>query len=108
MMSRRSRIGEPSWRRLNSSDPSGARPRRSASNASFSWSTRRNSSVAVEPSMPSPSRRILDAGQLDEDAVEALALHDGLGHAELVDAVAQRQRVLLDREVLALADRGLA
>ena len=50
-------------------------------------------------------RRILDAGQLDEDAVEALALHDGFGDAELVDAIAQRQRVLLDREVLALADR---
>ena len=52
-------------------------------------------------------RGILDAGQLDEDAVESLALHDGFGHAELVDAIAQRQRVLLDREVLALADRGL-
>ena len=52
-------------------------------------------------------RRILDARQLDEDAVEALALHDGLGHAELVDAVAQRHRVLLDREILPFADRRL-
>ena len=51
--------------------------------------------------------RILHARQLHEDAVEALPLHDGFGDAELVHAIAQRQRVLLDREVLPLADRGL-
>ena len=48
--------------------------------------------------------RILHAGQLHGDAVDALARHDRLGHAELVDAVAQRGDVLLDREVLALLD----
>ena len=70
-------------------------------------STRWNSSVAVEPSTRFAVAGILDAGQLDEDAVEALPLHDGLGHAELVDAIAQRHGVLLDREILALANRGL-
>ena len=48
-------------------------------------------------------RRVLHAGQLHDDAVQALALHHRLGHAELVDAVAQRHGVLLDREIAALA-----
>src|SRR5690606_30425903 len=51
--------------------------------------------------------RVRHAGQLHEDAVQALALYDRLGHAELVDAVTQCQRVLLDCEILPLADRGL-
>ena len=50
--------------------------------------------------------RILHAGQLHVDAVETLALHDRLGHAQLVDPVAQRRDVLLDRVVLALAHLG--
>ena len=52
--------------------------------------------------------RVLDAGQLNQDPVEALALHDGLGDAELVDAIAHRQHVLLDREILTLANRDLS
>ena len=47
--SRRSKYGRPSFI-FASSRPSGARPRRSASAASFSVSTRWNSSVAVAPS----------------------------------------------------------
>src|SRR5262245_66346340 len=47
---------------------------------------------------------ILNARKLDEDAVEALPLHDGLCNAELVDAIAQRHGVLLDRKILTLAD----
>ena len=39
-------------------------------------------------------RGVLHAGQLHDDAIEALALHDGLGDAELVDAIAQRGDVL--------------
>ena len=46
---------------------------------------------------------VLHAGQLHHDAVEALALHDGLGDAELVDAIAQRGDVGGDGEVAALA-----
>ena len=42
-------------------------------------------------------------GSCTDDAVEALALHDGLGYAELVDAVAQRGDVGGDGEVAALA-----
>ena len=79
-----------------------------ASTGSFSVSTRWNSSVAVEPSTRFASPGSCTPGSCDEDAVEALALHDGFRDAELVDAVAQRERVLLDREVLALAQRGLA
>jgi hypothetical protein len=51
--------------------------------------------------------RVLDARQLHEDTVEALPLHDGFRDAELVHAVAQRERVLLNREVLALFERRL-
>ena len=47
---------------------------------------------------------ILHAGQLHDDAVEALAGDDRLGDAEFVDAIAQRGDVLLDREVLPLLD----
>ncbi len=46
---------------------------------------------------------VLHAGKLHDDAIEALALHDGLGHAELVHAVAQRGDVRGDREVAPLA-----
>ena len=35
---------------------------------------------------------------------DALPRHDRLGHAQLVDAIAQRRDVLLDREVLALLE----
>jgi hypothetical protein len=47
-------------------------------------------------------RRVLGAGQLHDDAPLALALDDGLGDAQGVDAVAQRGDVLLQREVLDL------
>ena len=47
--------------------------------------------------------RIAEARRLHQNAVDALALDDRLGHAELVHAVAQRHEVLLDRVVLALA-----
>ncbi|MCY1497592.1 hypothetical protein D9M68_315580 [compost metagenome] len=40
---------------------------------------------------------VLHAGQLDHDAVGALALHQRLGHTQLVDAVADGGEVLLDR-----------
>src|SRR5687767_4814414 len=50
---------------------------------------------------------ILDAGQLDQNAVEPLPLDHCLGDAELIDAVAQGHGVLLNREILALANRGL-
>src|SRR5690606_34992105 len=52
-------------------------------------------------------RRILDTGKLHENPVEALTLHDGLGHAELVHAVTQRDGVLLAREILPVADHRL-
>ncbi len=48
--------------------------------------------------------RVLNAGQLHEYAVEPLPRHDGLGNAQLVDTVAQGRDVLLDCEVLPLAD----
>ena len=48
--------------------------------------------------------RVLHAGQLHHDAVAALLLDHRLGHAELVDAVAQRREVLVDRVVLHLLD----
>jgi hypothetical protein len=47
-------------------------------------------------------RRVLGAGQLHDDAPLALALDDGLGDAQRVDAVAQRGDVLLQREALDL------
>ena len=47
---------------------------------------------------------ILHAGQLHDDAVEALAGDDRLRDAEFVHAIAQRGDVLLDREVLPLLD----
>ena len=47
--------------------------------------------------------RVLHAGQLHDDAIETLPLHDGLGHAERVHAVAQRGDVGGDGEVAALA-----
>ncbi len=51
---------------------------------------------------------VLHAGQLHDDAVRALLLDDGLGHAQLVDAVAQDGDVLRDRAVLdALLRLGL-
>ena len=49
---------------------------------------------------------VLHAGQLHHDAVQALLLDHGLGHAEFVDAVVQRGDVLLERLFLHPA-RGL-
>ena len=43
---------------------------------------------------------ILHPRQLHHHAIRARLLHDRLGHAELVDAVAQRGDVLLQRELL--------
>ena len=50
--------------------------------------------------------RIVDAGQLDDDAVaaDALARDHRLGDAEVVDAVADRLHRLVDRQV---ADLGV-
>ena len=48
---------------------------------------------------------VLHARQLDHDAVGALALHQRLGHAKLVDAIAHRGEVLLDR-IFADAGQG--
>ena len=45
-------------------------------------------------------RRVLHAGQLHDDTVGARLLHDRLGHAQLVDAIAQGGEVLLQGEVL--------
>jgi hypothetical protein len=50
--------------------------------------------------------RVLHAGQLHDDAVQALLLDHRLGHAEFVDPVVQRGDVLLERGVLQAA-RGL-
>ena len=47
--------------------------------------------VAVRPRMSLALRGVLHARQLHHDAVGALLLDDRLGHAELVDAVAQRR-----------------
>ena len=47
---------------------------------------------------------VLDARQLYDDAVDALALHHGLGDTEFIDAVTQGGEVLLDGVVLPLAD----
>src|SRR5262249_47231225 len=46
------------------------------------------------------ARGVLDAWQLDDDAIGALLLDDRLGDAELVDAIAQDRDVLLDCAVL--------
>ena len=51
--------------------------------------------------------RILHTRELHEDAVQSLPLDNGLRNAELIHAIAQRQRVLLNREILTLAQRGL-
>ena len=48
---------------------------------------------------------VLHARQLHHDAVLALLLDDGLGHAQLVDAVVQGGDVLLERLVLHAAGR---
>ena len=48
--------------------------------------------------------RILHARQLHVDAVQALSLHDRLGHAQFVDAIRERGAVLLQRVVLARLD----
>jgi hypothetical protein len=50
-------------------------------------------------------RRVLHAGQLHDDAVEALLLDHRFGHAEFVDPVVQRRHVLLERRVLEAARR---
>ena len=44
--------------------------------------------------------RILDAGQLHVNAIDALLRDDGLRYTELVDAIAQRGDVLLQCVVL--------
>ena len=41
--------------------------------------------------------RIVDAGELDDDAVVARLLDDGLGHAELVDARADDLQRAVER-----------
>ena len=51
---------------------------------------------------------VLHARQLHDHAVVALALDDRLGHAELVDAVAQGGDVLLDRVAGDLGQLGSA
>ena len=51
--------------------------------------------------------RILDAGQLDDDAIGALLLDDRFGDTQLVDPVAQCQDVLLQGGVLKLLQRHL-
>ncbi len=89
---------------MYSFEPSGARPRFAASCALLRMSTRRNSSVATLPNSGVDVRGILHARQLHRDAIAALALHYRLGHAQLVDAIAQHREVLLDRGVLALHD----
>jgi hypothetical protein len=54
------------------------------------------------------ARRVLHARELHHDAIDALLLHDRLGDAELVHAIAQRLDVLLQRLLLlALRDLGL-
>ena len=52
------------------------------------------------------ARRILQAGQLDEDAVGADALDRRFGDADLVDALAHDLKALLERRVDAVADAG--
>ena len=48
---------------------------------------------------------ILHAGKLHHDAVQTLALHHRLGHAQLVDTVPQGGGVLLDGKGLPLVIR---
>jgi hypothetical protein len=43
---------------------------------------------------------VLHAGKLHDDAADALPRDDRLRYAELVDAIAQRRDVLLDRQIL--------
>ena len=50
---------------------------------------------------------ILDPRQLDQDLVGALARDRGLGHAELIDAVADRLQPLADGVVAELLDLPL-
>ena len=45
---------------------------------------------------------------MHDDAIHALALHERLGDAEFVDAIAQRRHVLLDGEILPIADLLIA
>src|SRR3546814_20741999 len=52
-------------------------------------------------------RGVLHARQFDDYPVRALALDDRLGHADLVDPVAQRTDVLLDRTADDLVDLGI-
>jgi hypothetical protein len=52
--------------------------------------------------------RILHAGKLDHDAVRALLLDQRLGHAELVDAIAQGGQVAGDDGSLLFLQRGFA
>ncbi len=50
--------------------------------------------------------RVDDAGQRDRDPVGALLAYFRLGHAQFVDAVVQRNDVLLDGIALAVGDLG--
>ena len=50
---------------------------------------------------------VLHAGQVDDDARAAELLHQGLRHAELVDAIAQAGQILLDGVAFDLVDLGL-
>ena len=54
------------------------------------------------------TRRVLQAGKLDEDAVGADALDRRFGDADLVDALAHDFEALVDRLVDALGDTGVA
>ncbi len=52
-------------------------------------------------------RRVLHAGQLHDDAVDTLPLHERFGDAQFVDTIPERRDVLLDRKILACADLRL-
>ena len=77
------------------SSPGGSRPRR-ASTAIDAQSTSWNVSLAVWPSSSLTRSGSVDAGQLDQDAVLALALDRRLLGAGLVDAAADDLDRLLD------------
>jgi hypothetical protein len=50
---------------------------------------------------------VLHARQLYDDSVDALSLHERLGHTELIDTIAQRRKVLLDGKILTILDLRL-
>ncbi len=88
MTSRLSRIGEPSLRCCRAWCPA-ARGRSAAPRYGSPFvSSRRNSSVATLPSRSLTSAEFCTPGSCTLMRSSALALHDRLGHAQLVDAVA--------------------